>query len=177
MRDNRRQRRRRLVRPYRIERVVALRRQNAARLLRRRAQSLHRFLRMQPGIVTELVAGSESVGNPLSRRLVDQVPGRDRGDVHFALNLKRVAAIDENRRFVPEDNRQTGRAREAGQPAQPFVMRRHIFAQMRIGARDDETAQTAPRQFRAQRAQPRLRGGAFGEAAIGFAADPGFQRL
>ena len=115
------------------------------------------FLADQPGIVT----------NPRPRRSMGRDPGLGRvfGDmqpfpdrpIRLAGELQHVSSIGEHRRLVHQHHREPGAAGEAGEPCQTFRRRGHIFAQMLIGARDEEALETERGKFFSERG-----GGCFG---------------
>ncbi len=77
--------------------------------------------------------------------------------------LQRVAAIDEYRGLLGQDDSRAGRTGEAGQPGQPLFRGRDILVLLLIGAGNHESRQLAPRQFLAEGGQPRAqRDTAFG---------------
>ena len=59
--------------------------------------------------------------------------------IDLSLDLGAVAAIDKDPGNGAEGSTEPGRAGEPRGPGQPVVMRRDIFALMRIGARESET--------------------------------------
>ena len=59
----------------------------------------------------------------------------------------RVAAVDDERGLVGEDDGRAGRAGEAGQPGEALGALRHVFALMLVGARHDEAVEAAARQL------------------------------
>jgi hypothetical protein len=61
--------------------------------------------------------------------------------VDLASDLQRVAAVDEDRRFLGEHHGRAGRSFEAGQPGEPLGVAADIFAHMLVGERDDESVE------------------------------------
>ena len=118
---------------------------------------------VQPGVKTEAVAGRKMPRQPVFRRRIDQrldMPGLA---VDLFGGLQGVAAIDEHRRLMGQDDGKAGRAGEAGQPGQPLFRRGDIFILLLIGAGNHESRQLPPRQLLAEGGQPRAqRHAAFG---------------
>ena len=114
---------------------------------------------------TELVALPQDAGQPLSRRLFDQVQDLEDRGVDLGLRLLGVASVDEQRRFVPEHDREAGGTRKARHPQEPLRVGRHVFVLMLIGSRDDEPVETLcfesaperPHPFRAVRRPSHVR--------------------
>jgi hypothetical protein len=62
-----------------------------------------------------------------------------RGDL--LAHLKRVAAVDKDRRLFGKHDRGAGRALETGQPRQALRIAPDIFAHMLVGEGDDEAVE------------------------------------
>ncbi len=154
MGTDRRDGRRRLVLPGGIQRIVRERHQLAAGLGRGALQRLDLVGGMEPGVVAQLAALGQVLGDPGIRRLLDQVAVGVELLVHLLAHLDGVAAIDEDRRLAGQDDREAGRAAEAGDPGQPFGPGRDILALMLVGAGHDEAGQAPPAQLGPQRLQP-----------------------
>ena len=93
------------------------------------------------GIVADPRALGRMLLEPLRRaglghRLVAPLVGAD-----LLADLQRVAAVDEDRRFLRQHHRRAGRALEAGQPGEPLGVAADIFAHMLVGQRDDEAVE------------------------------------
>ena len=73
--------------------------------------------------------------------------------VDLVADLQRVAAVDEDRRFLRQHHRRAGRALEAGQPGQPLGVGADIFAHMLVGQRHDEAVEPVGLQLLAQRGE------------------------
>jgi hypothetical protein len=76
----------------------------------------------------------EPVGDAgLGHRLVAPVPAVD-----LVADLKRVAPVDEDRRFLGKHRRRSRRALESGQPGEALGVASDIFRHMLVGQRNDE---------------------------------------
>ena len=75
-------------------------------------------------------------GARLGHRLVAPLVGAD-----LLADLERVAAVDEDRRFLGKHHRGAGRALEPGQPGEPLGVAADIFAHMLVGQRHDEAVE------------------------------------
>ena len=106
--------------------------------LARRAQPCRALGGVQPRIVAEPPAAAQRFAQPGRGRFVGDVADLEHRRIDLVSDLQCVAPVDEDRRLPPEHDRQARRAGEAGQPGQALGMGRHIFALMRVGARDDE---------------------------------------
>ena len=149
------ERRRRAIRPDRIEQVGL---DGDQRRSARRAglgQPLRAFDRVQPRVVAETVLAGEVLLQPLMRRVLDQMLDREQRRVRLRAHLQGIAAIDEQRRAVHQHDGGAGRTGEAGEPSQPLVGGRHVFVLVAIGARHDEAGQPAPGKLGAQRLHAR----------------------
>ena len=109
-------------------------------------------------------------GQPLGRRLLDQVLGREDRQVHLVADLKRVAAVDEDRRAVGHDDGHAGRAGEAGRPGEAFVVRGDVFAHMGVAARNDDSGEAPAGEFGADGGDPRMRRAGRRRVVIGLEA-------
>ena len=121
MRHDRRDRRRRPVGPDRVERVAVERHQLAAGLFGGGAIARDLAERVQPRVVAEHCAGLERrrrSSRPAG--CVDQMAELEEPAIDLGRGLQGVAAIDEDRRRSVQNDRQPGRAGEAGQPSQPL---------------------------------------------------------
>ncbi len=96
------------------------------------------------------------------RRLLDQMLDREQRAVDFLAHLHLITAIDEQRRAVGQHDGDAGRTGKAGEPRQPLVGGRDVFVQITIGTRHDKAAETAAREFCAQRGEARRTCGAIG---------------
>ncbi len=76
---------------------------------------------------------------------------REQRHVDLVAHLQQIAAVDEDDGAVGQYDGGAGRAREAGEPDEPFLGRRHIFVLMAVGARHDEAVEAAALQLGAQR--------------------------
>ena len=110
---------------------------------------------VQPRVVTELGVFRQIGLDPLLGRRVRARHDREHRGIDLVASLQRVAAIDEQRRFVGEHHRAAGRAGEAGQPSQPLVGGGHVFVLMAVGARHDEPGEAVLFQIGAKRRDPR----------------------
>jgi len=117
---------------------------------------------VQPRIVAEPVARREMLLDPSVGRRLDQMLDGKQRRIHLLARLQRVAAIDEKHGALHQNDGDTGRTGEAGQPGEASLRGGHVFILVAVGARHDESGQAAPRQFRAQRREARCAGRAFG---------------
>ena len=106
--------------------------------------------------------------DPLVGRRLDQVHDREQRGVDLLARLQRVAAVDEQRGAVRQHDRGAGRAGEAGQPGEPLLGRRHIFALVAVGVRHDEAgrARAAPVRRAAPRRAARSRAGSAASSKV-----------
>ena len=150
MGHNRLTRRRRLVRPDRIQRIVFLRHQHGVDRGQLGRQGSNLRLAVQPGVVAELAAGGQFRRQPGAGRLVGDMNGAEQPGIDLLADLEGIAPVDEDRRFVQQHRGQTGRTGKAGQPSQTLGMGRYILALMLVAARHQKAVQAAAAQFRAQ---------------------------
>ena len=102
---------------------------------------LHPVARVQPRVVADARALGRMVLQPLGgagfgHRLVAPF-----GRADLLADLQRVAAVDEDRGFLGQDDGRAGRALEPGQPGQPLGVASDIFAHMLVGQRHDEAVE------------------------------------
>ena len=152
---DRAQRRRRALGPHGIERVAVDRDQFRARLGAGRRQPLRCRRSVQPRVKSEAVAGCEMLRQPAFRRRIDQRLDAPRRAVDLFCRLERIAAVDEHRGRLRQNDREAGRTGKAGEPGEPLFRGRDIFVLLLIGAGNYESGQLAPRQFLAKGGQPR----------------------
>jgi hypothetical protein len=74
------------------------------------AQSLRALHRMQPGVVTDPIAGREILLDPPVRGRVHQVLDSEQRGIHLLARLQRVAPIDEQQRTLHQHDGDPGRA-------------------------------------------------------------------
>jgi hypothetical protein len=159
---NRTKRRSRAVGPYGIERVGLDRHQYGAGCRRCLGKPVGMVRGVQPWVIAKARARRQVRLQPFLRRIVDQMlDGEDVG-VDLVAHLQHIASVDEDHGAIGEHDRGSGRTGETGQPCQPRVGRRHVFALMPVGARHDEAIEPAPLQLGAQRRYPGRAGGALG---------------
>ena len=103
-------------------------------------------------------------------RWLDDVERLKGARIHLVAHLQAVAPVHEYRGALAQDDREAGGAREAGEPGEPFGVRRRIFVLVLVRARHDEAMQVAARQLRAQRLQPRGAVGGIGRLREGLEA-------
>ena len=144
-------RRWRLAGPYRVNGIAVAGHQRAARPFRCRPQARHRIGGGQPGVVTQLGAARQVIGNPALRSFRHQIARLEQFGVGLGAHLQRVAPIGEHHGLVHQHHRRPRRAGESRQPGQPFGARRQIFALVFVGMGNDKTVQPALAQFGAQR--------------------------
>ncbi len=151
VRLHRGRRRRRPVRPQRVDRVVVDGNQLGAGIGAGLAQALGTLGGVQPRIVAHLGADGEVRLQPLRRRALDQVLDGEDGFVDLGVGLHGVAPVDEDRRLVRQHDRGAGRSGEAGQPGEAFFARRQVLVLLPVGARNDKTVEPAAGERGAQR--------------------------
>ena len=101
----------------------------------------------QPWVVADAIAGPKAGGQPLRRRVLDEMLAGERLRVHMGGGLQRVAAIDEQRGGVRQDDRGARRPGEPGEPGQALGGGRQVLALVLVGMGDDEAGETvAPEQ-------------------------------
>src|SRR5258707_418758 len=98
MRYDRRQRRRGLIAPNRVDRVVDLRGQRTACLDCGRGIALDLADRVKPRIVAEHLARTEMGGYPIARRLFCKMAKFEERGIGFGPQLEGVATIDKDGR-------------------------------------------------------------------------------
>ena len=113
--------------------------------------------RVQPGVEADAAAAGQRLDQPVRGLVLGMAPDLEGVEVDLAAHLQPVAAVDEDRRPVAGDDREPGRAGEAGQPGQPLVARRHVLALVRVGARHQEGVDAGLGHRRPQRREPRRR--------------------
>jgi len=97
---------------------------------------------VQPRIYAETEALVRMLGDPLVRRLADQIARREDGGIDLFGQLRHIASIDEDDRLCRGDQRLASRSGETSEPGQPLGGCRHIFPLIFIGARHKETVDT-----------------------------------
>ena len=108
------ERRGRPVGPDAVERVFLDRHERGVCLLADLGEAADLGDGHQPRVVADAVACLEMRGEPLGRRCVGEVLGREQIRIGLGADLQRVAAVDEDRGAVGEHDRRSGRAGEAG---------------------------------------------------------------
>ncbi len=152
------ERRRRTIRPDRIEQIGLDRDQRRPARPAGLGEPLGALDGVQPRVIAKTVVAGEVLFQPLMRRGLDQVLDRKQRRVHLLAHLQGVAAIDEQRRTVHEHDGRAGGTGEARQPSQPLVGGRHVFVLLAIGARHDEAGQSAMGKLGPQRLDARRAG-------------------
>ncbi len=132
-------RRIRLIIPDDVDRVFGCRYQFRARFCRRGFQCLYLADRVQPWIETKARTLAEIFRDPGGGRVVDQAFDREDVEIDLGAHLQRVAAVDKDEGAIAQHDSHSGRAAEAGQPAQPCRAVRNIFALMLVGTGHQET--------------------------------------
>ena len=149
-------RRRRLVGPDRVDRIVVYRYQRGAPWQKCPGCRFGPGLAVQPGIEPDLHSRSGILCQPgrhgrIQRGLVfEQTP------IDLLAHLQRIATVNKDRRLVAQYRRGPGRSAEAGQPGQPLGVGTDIFAHMLVRDRDHEPIEAAGLQFLAQRFEARF---------------------
>ena len=157
MRHHRAVGRRRAVRPDRIDRIGLGRDQDGADAGAGLGEAFGALGAVQPGVVAELLAGHEVRLDPRARRGVGDVLDGEQGGIDLVARLGGVAAVDEQRSAIGEDDRGAGRSGEAGEPGETLLAGRQIFVLMAVGMGHDETVEPASPQLGAQRRDARRR--------------------
>ena len=154
------------VLPQRVERVGFDGDQFCARALRRLLVTRDLGGRVQPGIIADARFPARVLRQPLRDRVFFRRQHGEGLGVHLFAGLNRVAAVDEKRRLVAQDDGETGAAGKAGEPGQPLLAGRDIFVLVRVGAGNQEAVEFLRAQARAQPFQarrPQRRVGCLGE--------------
>ncbi len=107
-------------------------------------------LAVQPRVEPDLRTGRGVFGQPGRDRLGRNRAVFEQPRIDLIAHLDRVAAIDEDRCAIGQDNGRAGRTAEPGQPGQPLGIAADIFAHVLVGDRDNEAIQAAGFQFLAQ---------------------------
>ena len=136
-------RRGRAIAPQRVNRIAVDRDQFRTGAGASLSQSFGLFAGVQPGVVAELGALFQILLEPLLGRVLHQVLDRKNLAVDLSVRLHRVAAIDEQRRAVSQNDGRARRAGEAGEPGQPLLACGQIFVLLAVGARHDEPVEAA----------------------------------
>ncbi len=168
VRHHRAVRRRRTVAPDGVDRIGRGRDQHGADGRAGLGEALRALARVQPGVIAELLSGLQVRLDPRARRRVDEVLDRKQRAVDLVAGLGGIAAVDEQRGLVGEDDRGPGRAGEAGEPGEALLARRQIFVLEPVGMRHDEAVEPAPRELFAQRCDARRRRGGFRRVVEGL---------
>ena len=147
------QRRGRPVGPDRIDEIAG-RAKGYAAVFKRRLQIGNLFRGMQPGVIGDLPALRQMLLQPDGGLYLGPVDRGEAGKVHLRLDLRPVAPVDEDARYMGQDDAEPGGAGKPGQPGQPLIGGGDIFPLMGIGARHDETVDPGLGQSRPQRGQP-----------------------
>ncbi len=158
MQRHRSERRVGAILPDGVDRVRLNRHQGCAGRGAGLAQSLGVLRGMQPGVIAELGARRQVSFQPFGERLLRHMLDAENIGVGLLARLQGIAAVCEQHRAIRENQRIAGRAGEAGEPGESFLGCGQIFALMAVGMRHQESVESAPLQFRAQRRHPR-RGG------------------
>ena len=143
-------RRRRAVAPKSINWVAVDCHQLGASCATSSPKSFGLFAGVQPWIVTEPVSAFQFLLEPLLRRTLHQMLNRKNISVDLSVGLKRVAAIDKQRRFFAKHDRRAGRACEASEPGEPLFACGQVLVLLTVGARHYKTCEPASLQLRSQ---------------------------
>lgn len=108
---------------------------------------------VQPRVIADHACG-QMIFDPGAGLHLGPGHGGEMRKVHLTLHLRAIAPVDEHARNVGQHDAEPGRSGEAGQPLQPLIPCRHIFALMDIGARHEETGKALSCQHLAQIGQP-----------------------
>ena len=157
-------RRVRLVGPDRVDGIAVQRDEFAAGRLASLSQRVRLGDRVQPWVEAEPRSGGQICLDPFRRRRLDEAFITEDIGVGLVAHLQRVAAIDEDRCAVAQDDRRAGRTGEPRQPFQPVGARSDILALMLIRARHEKAVDAARRQFGAQERHALLAVGGIGMA-------------
>jgi hypothetical protein len=101
-------------------------------------------------IVSELVPRPQVSGDPLGRRIIDDMAQFEHGAIRLRFGLLGISAIDEERRLIRQDYSDSGRARESRQPKEPLGARGNILVLMFVSARRDEPGNARPLELLTQ---------------------------
>ena len=106
--------------------------------------------RVQPRVDGDARTVRGMVEDPIARLRLGPGHGCEMGQVDLMLDLRAIAAVDEHPRYLGQHDAEPGRAGKAGEPRQPVIARRDIFALMRVGPRHDEPVDPGLGHGRAQ---------------------------
>jgi hypothetical protein len=142
------------VPPDSVDRVALDRDKLGAAALECLARFFHPVAGVEPRVVADASALLRMLLQPVGDagfgyRLVAPVLAVD-----LRADLKRVAAVDEDRRFLRKHDRRARRTLEAGQPREALSVASDIFAHMLVGQRHDEAVEPVAFQLLAKRGEP-----------------------
>jgi hypothetical protein len=93
--------------------------------------------------------------------------------VGLRLRLQHIAAVGEDGRAIGQHDRQAGAAGEPGEPSQAFGRWGDVFAEMLVGAGDEEAVQAGTGEFGPKGGEP-ITGGGHGAYLCVFGGQFGF---
>ena len=140
-------------------------------------KALERFGAVQAWIVADGLAGDENVLKIGRHAALDEVPDLEYVDVHLILDLKRVAAVHEDRGFACQDHRRPGRPREAGGPGQTVMGGGQVFILVLILVRNKEAVETLGGHGRADQGKMARTERTVGGFIEGLAHDAGLDQF
>ena len=95
-------------------------------------------------------------GEPGLRRLFDHVAAFPQRGIGLRLQLQHIAPVGEHGGAVGQHGGEAGAAGKSGQPGQALGGGGDIFAEMLVGARDDETVHAPAVEFGAEGGKARV---------------------
>jgi hypothetical protein len=140
-----------LIVPHGVERVAFHRHQLGALGGQRLAGGGNPRLGVQPRVIGDARAFAHLLGCPSAGAGGGHIVILIQPPIDLIAHLQRVAAIDEDRRLLPQHHRAARRAAKAGQPFQTLGIGADIFAHMLVADGDDEAVIAFAGKLRAQR--------------------------
>ena len=144
------ERRLRAVAPDGVDRICRKCEKLSSRALARGGKPRDSIGSVKVWIVSELVPRPQVSADPLARRIVNDITQFEHGAIRLRLGLLGIPAIDEERRFVLKDDRNSGRSRETRQPQEALGARGHILILMLVCAWGDKPGDASLFEFHTQ---------------------------
>ena len=135
------QRRLRTVAPDGVDRIRRKRDKLRSRLPAGRREPRDGVGRMESRVVPELFPRPHILADPIDRRLVDDMPQLEDRSIGLRFSLLGISPVDEQGRLILQNDGDSRRAREAGQPQEAFGARGHVLVLMLIRPRNNESGQ------------------------------------
>ncbi len=129
------------VGPDLVDRIAFDRHQLGAAAGKRFLRLLHPVARVQPRVIADARAFGRMFLEPLRRARLGHRLIAPLGRADLLADLEGVAAVDEDRGLLWEDDGRAGGTLEAGQPGEALRVASDIFAHMLVGERDDEAVE------------------------------------